>query len=96
MLLVKDDTPLIIISTFSLWVKKQYCDGTKIDEISCENTGGQDSGSIFSDYLRLHSIDFLFSVYWIISPVQLRFHEKFGQSTHNWTLQRWVLSYTSL
>ena len=51
-LLVKDDTPFIIC-TFSLWVKKQYCDGTKIDEISCEITGEQDSGSIFSDYIRL-------------------------------------------
>ena len=40
---------------FSLWVKKQYyyCDWTKIDEISRENTGGQNSGGIFSDYIRL-------------------------------------------
>ena len=31
-----------------------------------------------------------FFVYWIIFPVLLRFHEKFGQSTHKWTDQRWV------
>ena len=68
MLLVKDDTPLIIICTFS------YCDGTKIDDISCENTGGQDSESVFSDYIGL------------IFCLLYQFSRPFASSREIWTI----------
>ena len=68
MLLVKDDTPLIIICTFS------YCVGTKIDEISCENTGGQDSESVFSDYIGL------------IFCLLYQFSRPFASSREIWTI----------
>ena len=67
-LLVKDDTPLIIICTFS------YCVGTKIDEISCENTGGQDSESVFSDYIGL------------IFCLLYQFSRPFASSREIWTI----------